>query len=90
METIIHIVLLVMKFIVAWFIREVADMPLGKIKESYIEKAVNDKLYGKSTMPYLVSFGIQTIGCVVFVVIMIFVTCDYLDIFEKYLLSLLK
>lgn len=90
METVIHIILLVMKCIVAWFIGKVADMPLGKIKDSYIEKAVKDKLYGKSTTPYLVAFGIHAVGCIVFVVIMISVTCDYLDIFEKYLLSLLK
>lgn len=90
METVIHIVLLVMKFIVGWFIAEVADMPLGKIKDSYMEKAINAKLYGKSTTPYVVAFGIHAVGCIVFVIIMIFVTCDYLDIFENYLLSILK
>lgn len=90
METVIHIILLGMKCIVAWFIGELADMPLGKIKDSYLEKAIHDKLYGKSTMPYLVAFGIQAVGCIVFVIIIISVTCDYLDIFEKYLLSLLK
>ena len=90
METAIHIVLLVMKYIVGWFIAKLADMLLREIKDSYIEKMVTNKMYGKSTTPYLVAFGIQAVAGIVFVIIMIFVTCDYIDIFENYLLSLLK
>ena len=90
METAIHIVLLVLKVIVAWYLSEMANLPIKETKDRYMEKIITNKMRGKSTMPYLVAFGIKAVGCVAFLIIMIHITCEYLDIFEKYLLSLLK
>lgn len=88
MEIALHVFCIILKLICALFIKDLTLAGVDKSVDESLIAAIIESIKGKSSLPYTIEFIAKAIGACIFLMVSIFTVCEYIDQFERFILSL--
>lgn len=88
MEIVLHVFCVILKLISALFIKDLTLAGVDKSVDEPLIALIIESIKGKGSLPYTIEFIAKAIGACIFLTVSIFTICEYIDQFERFILSL--